>query len=75
MDIFAEVSLIDNSKSFTFLFKLEKEIDRFIWVNRLEFIKAPLTYKITRSIAEVHSVNGTFFMTTFKDGDFDVISV
>ena len=75
MDIFAKVSLIDNSDAFIYLFKLEKGMNGFIWVSRFQFTKTPLTYKITRSIAEVHSVNGTFFMTTFKDGDFDVISV
>ena len=76
MDIFAKVSLIDNSDAFIYLFKLEKGMNGFIWVNRLEFIKAPLTYKIKRSITEMCSGSGAFFMTTFfKDGDFDIISV
>lgn len=75
MDIFAKVSLIDDSDdTFSFLFKLEKEIDRFIWVNRVEFITAPITYKIIRSSKEIHNFR-TFFTTYFKDGDFDVISV
>lgn len=74
MDIFAKVSLIDQSEGFTFLFKLEKEIDRFIWVNRIEFITAQITYKIIRSSKEIHNFR-TFFTTYFKDGDFDIISV
>lgn len=75
MDIFAKVSLIDKTEPFIYLFKLEKGMNRFIWVNRSEVIKAPLTYKITRSINEVCSGSDSFFiMTEFKESDFDVIN-